>query len=124
MKKIFGREPAMILAFISSAIMMVAHFIYPLTIDMQGGLNAVAMATVGLVTMMSVAEDGGLALWVGLAKALIAGFVAFGLHWAVETQALVMSFVTITFQAFIIRPNVVALVTSTGTTNPVKELKP
>lgn len=112
--KIFGREPAAVLAFIASALMMFSQFIYPLSIDQQGAFNAVAMAMVGIITAWAVAEDGGLALIVGLCKALIALAISFGLHWTPDVQTLVMTFVTVTAQLMIVRPNVVAPITAGG----------
>lgn len=120
--KIFGREPAMILALISSSIMMIAQFIFPISVGQQGALNAVAMAAVGIVTMFAVAEDGGLGLIVGLAKAVIALGISFGLNFAPEAQAVVMTFITVVAQAFIIRPNVVAPIKADGTHAKGKEL--
>jgi hypothetical protein len=113
--KIFGREPAAVLAFIASAIMILSQFVYPLTIDQQGSLNAVAMAAVGAITWWAVAEDGGLALIVGLTKALIALAISFGLDWTPEVQNIVMTFVTVTVQLIIVRPNVVAPIKADGT---------
>lgn len=113
MKKLFGREPAAILAFVASALMIVSQFVYPLTIDQQGAFNAVAMALVGIITAWAVAEDGGLALIVGLTKAVIALAISWGLHWTPEVQTLVMTFVTVTAQLFI-RQNVVAPIRADG----------
>lgn len=122
MTKLFGREPAAILAFIASGLMIVSQFVYPLTIDQQGGFNAVAMSAVGILTMWMVAEDGGLGLIVGLSKALIALAISFGLNWAPDVQNLVMTFVTVTAQLLIIRPNVVAPIKADGTAAKGKEL--
>lgn len=112
--KIFGREPATILSLIASAIMMFTSFIYPLTDDQQGGLNAVAMGLVGIFSYWAIAEDGGLALLVGLAKAMLALGLAFGLDMSGEQQAVLMSFVTIAAQTLIVRPNVIAPVKADG----------
>lgn len=100
-RTIFGREPAAVLAFIASAVMVFATFVYPLTSEQQGALNAVAMAAVGIITMYAVSEDGGLALIVGLAKAVMALALSFGLHWTPEVQAVVMTFITVTTQLFV-----------------------
>lgn len=114
--KIFGREPAVVLSLIASAIMMFTSFIYPLTGDQQGALNAVAMGLVGIISFWAIAEDGGLALIIGFAKAVLALGLAFGLNLTAEQQAVLMSFVTILAQAVIIRPNVVAPITASGAT--------
>lgn len=115
--KIFGREPAMVLAFFGSVVMVFSTFVFPLTPDQQGALNAVAMAVVGILTAWMVAVDGGLALVVGLAKAVIALAISFGLQWTPEVQVIVMTFVTVTAQLFV-RTQVVAPVTVEGDTVP------
>lgn len=121
MGKIFGREPALILAVVASAVMMISTFVYPLSSEQQGALNAVAMALVGIVTAWAVAEDGGLAMIIGLAKAVLALAISFGLHWTPETQAVVMGFVTVTAQLFV-RQNVVAPIRADGTAATGKTL--
>lgn len=115
MGKIFGREPAVILALVSSAIMVVSQFIFQLSVEQQGALNAVAMAVVGVVTLFAVVEDGGLGLLVGLSKAVMALALAFGLHLDPGAQTVVMTFVTVLLQAIVVRPNVVAPTTAAGT---------
>lgn len=119
--KIFGREPAAILGFVAAAIMMLSQFVYPLSVDQQGALNAVAMALVGIITAWTVAEDGGLALIVGLSKAVLALAISFGLGWSPEIQAVVMTFVTVTAQLFV-RQNVVAPIKADGTEAKGKSL--
>jgi len=113
-KLIFGREPAVILALIASTIMMFTHFLYPLSVDQQGALNAVAMGLVGIFSYWAIAEDGGLALVVGFCKAVLALGLAFGLHLSADQQAVAMSFVTILAQTVIVRPNVIAPVKADG----------
>lgn len=114
MGKIFGREPALILAVVASSIMMISTFVYPLSSEQQGAVNAVAMALVGVLTAWAVAEDGGLALIIGLAKAVLALAISFGLHWTPEVQSVVMGFVTVIAQLFV-RQNVVAPIRADGT---------
>lgn len=111
---IFGREPAIILALIASSIMLFTQFLYPLTADQQGALNAVAMGLVGIFSYWMIAEDGGLALIVGLSKAVLALGLSFGLDLTADQQAVAMSFVTILAQTVIVRPNVVAPIKADG----------
>lgn len=121
--KIFGREPALVLAFIASGIMVFSQFVYPLTVDQQGGLNATCMALVGIITLFTVAEDGGLALIVGLAKAVLALALAFRLNLDPGAQAVVMAFVTVTAQLFV-RSNVVAPLKADGSSSAGKSIDP
>lgn len=114
MGKLFGREPALILAVVASSLMMISTFVYPLSSEQQGAVNAAAMALVGLITAWAVAEDGGLAMIIGLAKAVLALAISFGLHWTPEAQSVVMGFVTVIAQLFV-RQNVVAPVKADGT---------
>lgn len=121
MGKIFGREPALILAVVASSVMMITTFVYPLSSEQQGAVNAVAMALVGIVTAWAVAEDGGLALIIGLAKAVIALAISFGLHWTPEAQSVVMGFITVIAQLFV-RQNVIAPIRADGTAATGKTL--
>lgn len=114
MGKIFGREPALILAVVASSIMMISTFVYPLSSEQQGAVNAVAMALVGIITAWAVAEDGGLAMIIGLAKAVLALAISFGLQLQPEVQSVVMGFVTVIAQLFV-RQNVVAPIKADGT---------
>lgn len=72
------------------------------------------MALVGIATMFMVAEDGGLALIIGLAKAVLALALAFRLDLDPAAQAVVMTFVTVSAQLFV-RQNVVAPIKADGT---------
>lgn len=119
---LWGREPAATLAVVASIVMVFTSFVYPLTPDQQGALNASAMALVGILTAWSVAEDGGIALVTGAAKAVIALGLAFGLHLIPEQQAVIMTFVTVIAQFVVVRPNVVAPVTASGTAAKGKSL--
>lgn len=113
MKKIFGREPAMFLALVSSIVMMLGPILGPvlgfqITPNQQGAINAVAAALVGILTSFSVAKDGGLALIVGLVKAILALGIAFGvkingqpLQLDAGQQAIIMTAVTTLVQFFV-----------------------
>jgi len=106
MNKIFGREPATLLALISSAVMLVTMFTAPQiskeqSVAIQGAVNAAAALAVGIITSNMVAKDGGLALIVGLLKSLLALGIAFGLKWTPDQQAIIMTFVTSAAQFFV-----------------------
>lgn len=90
--KLWGREPALWLAFISSGIMLISAFAYNLTIDEQGGLNAICAATFGLLTAWAVARDGLQAAILGFMKAAIALAISWGWGATPENQALIMAF--------------------------------
>jgi len=103
------REPAMMLALVSSIVMIVgAQY---LNDTQQGAINAVAAALVGLITNLSVAKDGGLASIVGLLKAVLSLGLAFGLKWNAQQQAAAMTLVT-TLAQFFVRTQVTASVTA------------
>lgn len=100
MVKIFGREPAAILAFVAVVIKLVAAFGVQLTSDQQAVLNAVVAAAVGLVVAVT-AHDALAAPIYGLAQAALALAVGFGLHWSADQQALVLSAVQIGLAMFL-----------------------
>lgn len=108
--KIFGREPAVIMSFIASAIAVFSSFILPLTDTQQGALNAVDVALFGFITAALVAKEKLLPAITGLSKAVLAVAISFGLHWSPEQQGLILGLVT-TFVALMgVRPQVVASV--------------
>jgi hypothetical protein len=113
--KIWGREPAVILAFVAALIQGVSGFFFHLTVDQQGVLNAVAVAVLGLVTAAAVKGDAWLPAISGLIKAVLALGVAFGAHWPADKQSLVMVLVTAAFAAFV-RTQVTAPVNAAGGT--------
>lgn len=110
--KIFGREPAAILAFVAVVIKLVAAFGVNLTADQQAVLNAVAAAVVGLVVAV-LAHDALAAPLYGLAQAALALAVGFGLHWSADRQAVVLSFVQVAIAMFL-RTQVTAKVPSSA----------
>jgi hypothetical protein len=113
--KIWGREPAVILAFVAALIQGVSGFFFHLTADQQGVLNAVAVAVLGFVTAAAVKGDAWLPAISGLIKAVGALGLAFGAHWSADKQSLVMVLVTAAFAAFV-RTQVTAPVNAAGGT--------
>lgn len=87
--KIFGREPALILAFIAALVQVVSTFIVVLTPDQQALLNATAVALAGLITAAMV-HDGVQAGVLGCIQAVLSLAVGFGLHWDPTRQSVVM----------------------------------
>lgn len=105
--KIFGREPALVLAALAAVIQLLSAFLFHLTSGQQGVLNALAVAIVGLVTSWAVRGDQGVPLVMGLLKALLALGLAFGLKWAPDLQSTVMVAAT-ALVAMFVRTQVVA----------------
>jgi len=108
--KIFGREPAVLMAFIASAIAVFSSFILPLSDTQQGVLNAADVALFGFITAALVAKEKLLPAIMGLVKALIAIAISFGLHWSPEQQGLILSLVATGAALLGVRPQVVASV--------------
>ncbi|MFD5795586.1 hypothetical protein ACFWIO_19010 [Streptomyces diastatochromogenes] len=98
--KIFGREPAALLAFVAVGIKLLAAFGVGLSDDQQAVLNAVAAAAVGLIVAV-MAHDALAAPLYGLAQAALALAVGFGLHWSADQQAVVLSFVQVAIAMFV-----------------------
>lgn len=111
MYKLWGREPALWLAFISSGVMLLTSTGMNLSSEVQSGINATAAAFFGLLTAWFVARDGLQAAILGFAKAGLALAIGFGLHWSPEVQGAVMFFLT----------NAVAMFVRSSATAPVDE---
>jgi hypothetical protein len=107
--KIFGREPALVMALIGSGIAMISAFIFPLTTDQQGVLNAGVVAVFGLVTAALLAKEKLVATIEGLARAVFAIGLAFGWDLPPDKQAVILTFVSLA-SALWFRPQVVASV--------------
>jgi hypothetical protein len=99
--KIFGREPALILGLIASAIQLVSATVLPLSVEQQGVLNAVAVAAIGLLTAAVVSAEKAAPAVLGLVQAVLACALAFGLHLDPATQGAVMAFATALVSAFV-----------------------
>jgi hypothetical protein len=76
-------------------------------------LNAAATAVAGLIVALVVRKDGQVAAILGVAQALLALAIGFGLDLSAERQAVVMSVVGAVAAAFI-RSQVVAPVSADG----------
>lgn len=114
MVKLFGREPAAVLAFVAVVVKLVAAFGVHLTSDQQAVVNAAAAALVGLAVAV-MAHDALAAPIYGLAQAALALAVGFGLHWSSDQQAVVLSAVQVALAMFL-RTQVTAQVSA----GPVK----
>jgi hypothetical protein len=104
--KIFGREPAVILAFIAAALKLFTAFGLDVTADQQTVINTV-LACIVAVASAVVLRDGALyAAILNLAQAGMALFVGFGLDWSSDKQGLVMASVAALLAVFGVRPQV------------------
>jgi hypothetical protein len=88
--KIFGREPALILAFLAALVQVVSTFVVHLTPEQQSVLNAVAVGVAGLITAV-VVHDGVQAAVLGLVQAVLSLAVGFGAHIEPGNQAVIMT---------------------------------
>ena len=104
---IFNREPAQWLGLIAAAIQLVSALFFPLTVEQQGTLNAVAVAVFGLLTALAVSEEKAAPLVGGFIQAVLACALAFGAHLSPEMQSSAMAFVTAAVALFM-RTQVVA----------------
>lgn len=99
--KIFGREPALVLAFVAVLIQGVSVFLFNLSDGQQGVLNAFAVALVGLATAVKVKTDKLAPAILGFAQAALATGLAFGWHLAADQQTVIMSFVATAVAMFV-----------------------
>ena len=108
MIRVFGREPAFWLAFVSAAIALFSATVYELSVDQQGVLNAVTAALFGILTAWAVSAEKAVPAIVGFFKAAIAVALAFGLSLSPEVQSTALVFVEILLTGLLVRPNVSA----------------
>lgn len=114
--RVFGREPALVMAFISSLIAVFSSFVLPLTDEQQGVLNACVVALFGFIAAALLERDKLVPAVTGLIKAVLAIALAFGLHMTPEHQGLIMAAVALG-AALLVRPQVTASVPE-GTVSP------
>lgn len=112
-----SRDPALWLGLIAAVIQLVAAFIFPLTVDQQAVLNALAVSVAGVLTAFIVRRDGQAAAIVGLAQAAIAVGLGFGLNIPADGQAAIMAVVS-TAAAMFVRTQVTAPVDAVGNRQP------
>jgi len=108
-----SRDPALWLTLFATAVRLGAAFIFDLSGDQQAYLNAGATAIASLIVALWVRRDGQVAAILGVAQALLALAIGFGLDVSAEGQAVIMSFVGAVAAAFI-RTQVTAPVTPEG----------
>lgn len=116
--RIFGRDPATILGFVSAGIQMLVAFGLDWSNDQTAAVNAGVAAVLGVVTAFMVAQDEILPAVMGLTQAALAIGLAFGLDWSADQVAMVMAFVAAGVALFGVRPQVKAPVAPDGTRVP------
>jgi hypothetical protein len=109
----FSRDPALWLTLVATAVRLASAFVFHLTGDQQALLNAAATAVAATVVAVWVRRDGQVAALLGVAQALLALAIGFGLHVTAENQAVIMSFVGAVAAAFV-RTQVLAPVSAVG----------
>jgi hypothetical protein len=112
-----SRDPALYLALVAMAVKLLSAFIIHVSDDTQTAVNAVAAAVAAAIVATVVRHDGQVAAILGVAQALIALAVGFGLNVSAGDQALVMSFLGLLAAAFI-RTQATAPVSATGVRQP------
>lgn len=108
-----SRDPALWLTLFATAVRLAAAFLFDISGEQQAWLNAAATAIASLIVAVWVRRDGQVAALLGVAQALLALAIGFGLNVSAENQAVIMSFVGAIAAAFI-RTQVVAPVTVVG----------
>jgi hypothetical protein len=92
--KLFGREPAAVLAFISILVKLASAYAFHATVEQQAVVNTAAACGVALFIAISAHDSIGAAVF-NLAQALLAAAVGFGLKLDADHQALWLSLVTV-----------------------------
>ncbi|MEU2924222.1 hypothetical protein ABZ636_04045 [Streptomyces sp. NPDC007251] len=92
--RIFGREPAAVLAFISILVKLASAYVFHATETQQATVNTVAACAVAVLIAISAHDSIGAAVF-NFAQALVAAAVGFGLKLDADHQALWLSLVTV-----------------------------
>lgn len=116
--RIFGRDPATILAFVSAGVQMLVAFGLDWSKEQTVAVNAAAAAVLGVVTAFVVARDEVLPAVVGLTQAGLTLGLAFGLDWTADQVTMVMAFVAAGVAVFGVRPQVTAPIAPDGSRVP------
>jgi hypothetical protein len=103
-----NREPALLwIALLAPIVQAISAFVFEASPEMQGVVNAAAVAIAGAVTAFLVRSDQLLPALTGAAQAVIALVVAFGADWSTEQQAALMVPIGI-IAGYIVRDRVTA----------------
>lgn len=105
-----SREPVAVVQGLLVPLLMAAVLLFHFPDTTVGVVNAALLAIGGFIASVGVSVDAALPLLVGLAKALLAVLLAFGLHVPEVTQVFVLSAISIVVAFFGTRPQVTAKV--------------
>lgn len=100
MGKVFGRDPAVILAAVGAFWQILSAFGLDFDAQLQAIVTAVVAAALGLVVAVQVG-DGVIAAVTGLITAGISLVSYFALNWTAETQAQVVGAIMLIVAAFV-----------------------
>jgi hypothetical protein len=107
MGKVFGREPAVLLAALGAAWQILSAFGLSFDPKLQSIVTAAVAAVLGLVVAVQVG-DGVLAAVAGLVTGGVSLTSYFALDWGTDLQAQVVGALMLIIAAFFVRPNVTA----------------
>lgn len=98
----FSREPALLwISFIAPGVALLAAFVFKASPDLQGVINAAAVAIAAGVTAYLVHAEDAVAIITGAAQAVLAVVLAFGVHMDSAQQASIMAFVGLVVGAWV-----------------------
>lgn len=102
------REPALLwIGLVAPVVQALAAFVFAANPDVQGAVNACAVAIAGAVTAFLVSSDNLLPAITGALQAVIALVLAFGVDWSSAQQASLMVALG-AVAAFVVRDRVTA----------------
>ena len=110
---VFGREPAVVLGLFAACVQLLSATLMDWSVAQQGYINAVAVALAGVLTAWAVSEEAIIAALSGVAAAVVALALSFGLALSPDLQAAIAVMVTM-LGAFWTRTQVVARVPAGG----------
>lgn len=117
MKKVVGRDPVFVTELGGMLVLAISLF-FNLNPTVQGLVNAVVMALVGVVSAWLVSAEKALPLIAGLARAVIALMVGLGIEVPANVQAGAFAVIGV-FVAFMLRSQVVAPVPAVELAPPI-----
>lgn len=100
MPKIFGRDPALWAALFASAVSALGTFTFHFSVDQEGTLNGLFAALMGIV-VWRITKDGGPALILGFAKALILMAAAWHFNLPTDQQTILMTLLSASVAMFV-----------------------
>jgi hypothetical protein len=99
--KWFGRDPAVVLSVIASALTALVAFNLPMTELAVTAVMAILYAGSDVITAFVVKSDKQLPVVIGFAEAILTGLLVFGYDISVEQVAAIMGLVTVAAGMFI-----------------------